>query len=199
MILRSFLTLSFLLLMSCSSFAQDSSEAKGSYDATFPNYRYGMKVSSIQDVDFKNLKVSWHGNGIKLRDGGYKQQLKFGNEEVHLDLSAFLDSPGGGTINHAVIDLDWHTCGGTCTVVGRIQILELRSGHPTVVQQIEYDRRAPGTGVRFDRESQILTLTGRTDDHSPDCCPESVDVMHFEWDGKNFVFKDAKTVAVAKQ
>lgn len=195
--MQSWMTLSFLLLMSYSSFTQDSTEAKGSYDETFPNYRYKIKVPSIRDVDFKNLKVSWHNSGVKLRDGSYKQKLKFGSEEVRLDLSAFLDSRDGGTINHAVIDLDWRDCGGTCTVMGRVQVFELRSGHPIVVQEIEYDRRAPGTGVRFDRESQTLTLTGRTDERTPDA--EHLDVMRFEWDGKNFVFKDAKTVAVAKQ
>lgn len=199
MSMQSWMTLSFLLLMSYSSFTQDSTEAKGSYDETFPNYRYGMKVPSIQDLDFKNLKVSRHGDGVKLRDGNFKQQLKFGYEEVHLDLLAFLDSPGGGTINRAVIDLDWHDCDSSCTIIGRVQVFELRSGHPVVVQEIEYDRRAPGTGARFDRENQILTLTGRTDDHTPNCCPESIDVMHFEWDGKTFVFKDAKTEAVAKK
>jgi len=170
-------------------------------DISHPNYRYAVSVSSLHDVDFRDLRVFWFAgerpdSGAKLQDGTFKRKSKGGYEEVHLDLVEFFDSPDGGP-EHAVIDLEWKDCGGSCAVVGRVQVFELQSGHPVVVQEIEYDRHAPGTGAHFDPHSKVLTVTGRSSEPSPNCCPKSLDVMTFEWDGKEFIFKNSNRVALA--
>ena len=168
-------------------------------DISYPNYRYSTKVSSLDNVDFKNLRVFWFSgtkpdSGARLRNGTFKHRGKGGYEEVNLDLVEFLDSQDGA-VRHAVIDLDWHDCGGSCTVVGRVQVFALQSGHPTVVQEIEYDRHALGTGAHFDANTRTLTIIGRSDDHSPNCCPKTLDVVRFEWNGGELVFRGAETVA----
>jgi hypothetical protein len=159
------IALSFLLLTYSSSFAQNAGLAKANYEVSFLHRRYGTKVASIHDVDFKNLKVYWHDQGVKLHEGSYRQKHKLGSDEVHLGLSEFLAS-SEGMVDHAVIDLEWHSCRVDCAVVGRVQVFRLQSEHPTLVQEIEYDRSASGTGMRFDRQSQILTITGRSNDHT---------------------------------
>ena len=194
--MKTAITLSLLLLTYSPSFAQNT--AKPNYEISYPNRRYSVKVPAIHDVDFKDLKVFWHDRGVKLHDGSYRQKHKLGYDEVHLGLSEFLES-ADGLVDHAVIDLEWHNCGINCTVVGRVQVFELKSEHPILVQEIEYDRSAPGTGIHFDRQSQTLTITGRSNDHTLNCCPEHRDIMHFAWDGKAFVFKDAKTEAIPAQ
>jgi hypothetical protein len=180
--------------------AQEAAVARSSYDIFYPNYRYAARVSSIRDVDFKNLTVFWRpgdrtDRGAKLRNGAFKNKYKNGYEGVNLDLLKFLDQRGDRA-QRAVVDLAWQDCGGSCTDVGLVQVFELRSGFPTVVQEIEYDRHAPGTGVSFDPKSKILTVTGRSSDPSPNCCPKSIDVMRFEWDGQHFLFAGSKSVPV---
>jgi hypothetical protein len=167
-------------------------------DISYPNYRYAASVSSLHQVDFKNLKVFWFSgeepdSGAKLRHGAYQRKSKDNSyEKVNLDLVEFLDPPKSGE-QHAVIDLKWWDCGGSCTVVGRVQVFELQSGHPTIVQEIEYDRHAPGTGVQFDPRTQALTIVGRSNDDSANCCPRNLDVIRFDWNGKRFVFGSGET------
>ena len=193
-----------LMWMGGSSIAQQASTPMLSYDdISYPNYRYATNVSSLHEVDFKNLKVFWFAgkkpdSGAKLRNGAYERRSKDNSyEKVHLDLVEFLDPPESSE-QRAVIDLEWWDCGGSCTRVGRVQVFELQAGHPTVVQEIEYDRHAPRTGVQFDPRTQILTIVGRSNDDTPNCCPKKLDVMRFNWDGKKFAFRSAKTKPVSE-
>jgi hypothetical protein len=73
----------------------------------------------------------------------------------------------------------------------------LRSGHPTVVEQITYERHAPNTGATVDTGSRTITVTGRSSEPSANCCPKSLDVMTFEWKGRELAFKSSKRVALA--
>ena len=191
----------FLIWTSGSSVAQQTSAPMLSYDdISYPNYRYATSVSSLHKVDFKNFKVFWFAgeepdSGAKLRNGTYQRRSKDGYQKVNLNLVEFLDPPESRE-QHAVIDLEWWDCGGSCTVLGRVQVFELQAGHPTVTQEIEYDRHAPGTAVQFDPKTQTLTIIGRSNDHTPNCCPKNLDVMRFDWNGRNFAFRGAGTKPV---
>jgi hypothetical protein len=172
------------------------SRAAPNYDFSFPNYQYAEKVSSLQTLDFKNIVVFWFAgaepkSSVKLRDGSVLLKLKHGGyEKVHVDLVELVTSRLGEKA--AIIDLQWDDCGGSCSSVGRVQVFELLARHPTVVQDIEYDRSALGTGGHFDATSQTLTVVGRSNDHTPDCCPGNLDVMRFTWNGKRLLFKDSQ-------
>jgi hypothetical protein len=170
------------------------------YEISYPNYQYSITVTSLRDIDFKNfenLTVFWRRNnkpepGVRLVDGKFSQRYpEGGGEEVVLDLVRFID---GG--QHAVIDVLLKSCGASCSDSGLVQVFALNAGHPIVVEQIAYERHAPNTGVELDTESRILTVTGRSSEPSPNCCPKSLDVMNFEWDGADFVFKNSKRVAL---
>jgi hypothetical protein len=167
-----------VMLVGRSVSAQQTARPMLSYDdISYPKYRYAVSVSSLHDVDFRNLKVFWFAgeepdSGARLRNGTFQHKAKDNSyEKVNLDLVEFLDTPDG-LEQHAFIDLEWWDCGGSCTKVGRIQVFELQAGHPAVVQDLEYDRHAPGTGVQFDTRTQILTITGRSNDDSPTCLSE---------------------------
>ena len=182
--------------------AQDPAEAAPNYQISHPNHQYGISVASIGDVDFKNLTVFWYRNdepvsSARLHNGSFQQEYESGGgEDVSLDLLKFLSLQGGAE-QRAFIDILWKSCGGSCSENGLVQVIELRSGHPTVVEQITYGRHAPNTGAKLDRESRTLTVTGRSSEPSPNCCPKSLDVMTFEWDGKQFIFKTSNRVALA--
>ena len=182
--------------------AQDPNEAMPNYEISHPNYQYDSSVASIADVDFKNMTVFWHRSdkpepSARLLKGNFERKYEHGGgEEVTLDLVKLVNLQGE-TDQHAVIDILWRTCGGSCSDHGLVQVLELRSGHPVVVEQITYERHAPNIGAKLETGPRIPTVTGRSSEPSPNCCPKSLDVMTFEWDGKGFIFKSNNRVALA--
>lgn len=181
-----------------SSAQQNSVSTTASFDVSYPNFTYQITVPSLRQLNFKNLKVFWSPGdklerGVELHNGTFERSHVDDFERVELDSVDFLDSPDKKSTS-AVISLDWIDCGGSCTHVGIAQVFEIRRGRPTVTQRIEYDRSALGTGQSFNEMTRILHIIGRTDDHSPNCCPENLDVMRFDWDGGKFVFKAARTV-----
>jgi hypothetical protein len=182
--------------------AQDPAEATPNYEISHPDYQYDSSVASIADVDFKNITVFWHRSdkpepSARLLKGTFARKYEHGGgEEVTLDFVKFINLQGE-TEPRAVIDILWRSCGGSCSESGLVQVFELRSGRPVVVEQITYERHAPDTGAKLETGSRILTVTGRSSEPSPNCCPKSLDVMTFEWDGKEFIFKSSNRVALA--
>src|SRR5258708_1830882 len=145
-------------------------------DISYPNYRYQVSVSSLHAVDFQNLKVFWFDGGkpdrgARLRNGAFLRRFDGGLEKVKLYAVNFIGPPQSRE-QRVVIDLSWSDCGGSCTVVGLVQVFEIRAGHPTVVQEVEYDAGAEKTGVQFDPRTQVLTIVGRSNDNTPNCCPK---------------------------
>jgi hypothetical protein len=166
--------------------------APAAYDISYPNRRYNEVISSLHDLDFRNLKVFWGNDGVRLKGAAFQRKRNGAYEEVHLDL---LEFPGQPTdVDHAIIDLKWADCGGSCTEVGRVQVFELQANHPVLVQEIEYERHTAGTGARWDQRTNTLTITGRSNDESPNCCAHNLDVMTFRWDGKRLVFGESTRV-----
>jgi hypothetical protein len=90
--------------------------------------------------------------------------------------------------------LHWMDCGGSGTTVGKIQVFALRDGHPTIIQQIEYDRHAAGVSDSFEPWNGRLIIVGRSNDPSPNCCASRLDVMRFDWNGARFVLKVSKKI-----
>jgi hypothetical protein len=184
----------FAAVMSTSpAVAQEQNADAPNYEISFPNYRYQATVSSLQEVDFKSLTVFWFGKdgprrNVKLVNG-------HGGEYITLDLLKFLDANEEAS-KYAVIDIDWRSCGGSCSEFGLAQVFNVQSGHPTVVEQIRYERHAPNTGAGIDVAGRTLTLTGRSSEPSANCCPKGLDVMTFKWNGKEFTFVDRKRVAL---
>jgi hypothetical protein len=190
----------FLFAAGSISAAQIQPQEAPSYQISHPSYQYAMTVSSLRDVDFKNFKgltaFRLHDNkpdeSVNLVDGKFSQRYpEGGGENVILELVKFIDGD-----QRAVIDIAWTNCGGSCADGGLVQVFELQAGHPTVDEQIIYDRHAPGTGVKLDVQSRILTVTGRSAEHAPNCCAKSLDVMSFEWGDDGFIFKNCKRVTL---
>jgi hypothetical protein len=167
------------------------------YEISYPERQYAITVSSLRDLDFQNFTLFWYRNGKReptahLENGNFtRRDETVGGEYVTLDLVKVLEVG-----QYAVIDVSWRNCGGSCSESGLVQVFKLQSAHPTVVEQINYGRHAAGCGATFDGASGILTVTGRSSEPSPNCCPKSLDVMTFEWDGKQLVFKAGRRDAL---
>jgi hypothetical protein len=125
---------------------------------------------------------------VKLKNGKYERQSDSGRESVSLkDVFCINHEHKDGGTNHAIVITDWIDCGGSCSSVGVVQLFTIRLGHPVMTQQFDFDSHAVGTGATFDPESLTLTITGRSDDHSANCCPTSFDVVTYRWKGTKFV------------
>ena len=161
-------------------------------DIVFPNYDYGIRVHSFRQVDFQNLKLVIFGGGgkpyqVPLSHGAYEkiESSGIGGTSVSLGKVRYIDGPHGAS-RYALLDIGETDWGGSSTNTGIIQILHLEDDHLTIVQQITYDLQAPGTGAKFNSKTHVLVMTGRSDDDSPHCCAQSVDIVTFMWTGTSF-------------
>ena len=71
--------------------------------------------------------------------------------------------------------------------IGVVQVFEVRAAHSIITQQFVFDFHAEGTAATFDAKSLTLTITGRSDDGSPNCCAKSFDVVTYGWQRRKFV------------
>ena len=101
-----------------------------------------------------------------------------------------------GIREHALLVTDWLGCGASCNDTGMVQVFELQSGHPVLIQQIGFDSDAVGADATFDNDSSTLTVTGRSNDGSAHCCPQNLDVVTYQWGGQEFVQTSYKRVPV---
>jgi hypothetical protein len=164
-------------------------------DVSTPNRILAIKASEACSVDFRNIRVYGENRDYtaRLRNGKYKRKFDSGYEAVNLN-NVFCFEPKTGHARQAIIVLEWLDCGGSCSSTGIVQLVAIRSGHPVVIQQFVYDSHATGTGVRFDPNSLLLTIIGRSNDGSPNCCAKNLDLVTYRWQGPKFVQEQYKRV-----
>lgn len=184
------------------SFLMDRSVAVRQIYYEYPGAR---KFQSIRDVDFSNMRFFFfynnhfddrpNGPGTKesyqLEHSLFSHNESIGHEELSLDDVSFMTSPSG-MAKYALASLNFLRCGGSCSDEGFVKVFELRGGRPFEIQEIQYDRQAPGTGVQFSPKTQVFVVTGRFEDSAAHCCADALAVVTFNWDGKVFQMRNAK-------
>jgi hypothetical protein len=141
--------------------------------------------NGVCGVDYLNTSVSDDYETVLLRAGKYEAPPSLdGESSVTVKILSCLDR---GAAEHALLATNWVSCGASCNSHEIVQVFELRDGRPVVVQQISFDSDAGGTGANFDDNSQTLTITGRSNEESPHCCPKSLDVVTYRWARQQFV------------
>jgi hypothetical protein len=173
-----------LLLFIVPTVASAQSADKSAVNMSFPDRVLRLSGENLCTVDFANSRVYGENKGwtARLRNGKYERKSGFFYEWAKLDhVYCFHDG------RRALLVTLWMDCGGSCTNIGVAQLVSIRNGHPIITQQFAFDSDAQGTGVSFDEDSLTLVITGRSDDHSPHCCPKSLDVVEYHWKGEVFV------------
>lgn len=150
-------------------------------------------INGVCGVDYLNAPVSDGEDTVSLRAGKYAEREQFGESSVTVKLLSCLDR---GVAEHALLATDWVACGASCNSHEIVQVFELRGAHPVVVQQVYFDSDARGTGATFDDRLLTLTVTGRSKEESPHCCPKSLDVVTYRWERKQFVQSSYKRAPV---
>jgi hypothetical protein len=155
-------------------------------DVSTPNRLLDIKAGDLCAVDFRNIRMfgenaNWSAH---LKNGKYERKSGSNFEAAKLgDVFCFRHQDGG---QRALVTTDWMDCGGSCTRVGVVQLFELRASQPVITQQFAFDSHAQGTGATFNEKSLTLTITGRSDDQSPNCCAQNLDVVTYQWEANEF-------------
>lgn len=183
----------FALLIITTSW--DSQKYGPAVSVTFPNYKYDVAVASLKEFDFKNQKYPLLGSFRKLKNGEYKKDTwpKGGDEEIKLEKVQLFDDVYGKS-THALLEFDCFSAGASSSDEGVLLVISLRDNKPAIVQELEYDRQADTIGDKFDPKTGRLIVTARSDDGTPHCCPEHVDIVTFKWNGQSFTRVSVKTV-----
>jgi hypothetical protein len=179
---------------SAQSSADTANASVPAVSVSHPNRALELTANrGVCGIDYLNTPVTAGGRTVPLRDGKYEQQDNIGSESVTVEHTFCLDRD---LAEHAVLATDWVGCGASCHSSGIVQVFELRDDHPVLVQQIDFDSDAKGAGTTFDDETRTLTITGRSNEESPHCCPKSLDVVMYRWEGQQFVQSSYKRVPV---
>jgi hypothetical protein len=119
------------------------------------------------------------------------REYPVGHDWVKLVRVKYFDFTNGQP-RRALVMVDYETSAGSSSAFGILQVLELASEHPLVLQQIEYNAGGEGVGSSFDVKSGILKVKGV--DGWEHCCPSSLDVGTFKWNGSRFVLLKTSSV-----
>jgi len=163
-----------------------------------PNRVLEQTIKSVCQIDFRNSRMFLSNDwNALLTNGSYEKHADLQSEYVNLG-KVFCFNGGAGGDQYVLVTTEWRGCGADCQMTGVVQVFELRDGHPTIAQQIEFDSKAQGTGVIFDAESLTLTLVGRSrhEEDEAECCPKNLDVVTYRWEGQEFVQTSYKRVPV---
>jgi hypothetical protein len=141
---------------------------------------------SLNLIDFRNFRVHIFDAktrrpifSAKLRDGKYESKwtLEKGSDSLRLDWARLI----GEKSRFAVILLSWETTGASTSDFGVVQVFTMRNPHPVVVQKILFKERGCGASAKLSNPPVSLTISGVHGwEH---CCPKSLDVVTFSWDG----------------
>jgi hypothetical protein len=177
--------------LTCAMVGQDARKVPA-VDVSTPNRVLSLKAESACSVDFRNARVFGENADYtaQLRNGKYEHKFNSGYESVSLDGVFCIKPSSAEEGQYAVVITNWLDCGGSCSSIGVVQLLEIRRSHPVITQQFAFDSHAVGTGATFDEKSRTLRITGRSDDGSPNCCAKSFDAVTYQWQGDRFVQRD---------
>jgi hypothetical protein len=149
--------------------------------------RYSKKATSLQSVDFRNLSYKLGGNTIALKGGALRLRYAgFGGINAQLEQTWLFDVQKG-VPRHALISINVETYGGSSSPNGYVLLFEIRDGWLVATQEFAYNAQALGTGASFDVSGGKLTIIGRSDEDTPNCCPAHLDVATFAWSGDRFL------------
>jgi len=145
------------------------------------------RYSSIQKVDFRNLKPLKNGRYRENGDGSHYVEVL--NKVYYLDTSTSNDQA-------ALVLYSWSDAGGSSSQGGIAQVFRIRGGTLRSTQKIGWDTHfsAGQPFVTFDPMQNSLVIRSAHyilgDAH---CCVSAMDVVTFRWDGVGFAQTDLQT------
>jgi hypothetical protein len=152
------------------------------------------KYSSIQKVDFRNLR--YPDLGISLKNGHYRHDKPGDQQEVDLDGIHYLNSPLSSSRVSALVLSSWSAVGGSSSQGEQARVFTVSGWRLRLVQVIAWSTHSGDQVAKssFDAAANVLLI--RSDHYIPGdahCCISAVDVVTFRWDGTRFVQTEIRT------
>jgi hypothetical protein len=173
-----------------------------------PNYGYTQPTNSLRQIDFGNFDfVIFDVNAqltrrVSLENGQYHESQDQSGSDLTLGPVQYF---GVSRLsikrepNYALLTLRERDWGGSPADAAIVQVFKMEKHHLYIVQQFTFDQQAPGAGVSFDSKTGRLIIRARTSDNTPACCPRSLDVVSFRWNGRQFTQESAQTLRLPTQ
>jgi hypothetical protein len=154
---------------------------------SYPEFQYSNSLASLKELDFPNLDLRvFDEKGqpelvAELRSGIYKKNwsVEQGSDWIRLDSVDFVPSE-----EYAIVKLSRTSTGMSSSDFGLDQVFVLRSQHPVAVQQIKFNTRGFGASVKFNANSEVLTIKGVPGWEQ--CCPKTLDIVTYKFIGDGF-------------
>lgn len=150
--------------------------------------RYPTSAHSISQVEYGELKVEVGSKRYQLHQGEYLKRYKpTGLDQLRL-VDHWLIKGTNGNPKYAVLHLEHLGVGGSSSITTYVQVLSLVGKALSVNQELRFIPLAMKgqQAVSFDPVQGLLVVSARSDDDSPNCCPQSIDVASYQWDGSQF-------------
>lgn len=186
--MRNFLRSTVLILvggLGCSALGQSLPRVPA-VAVSAPNRVLNLKANDPCAIDFSNTQIPGENESrsVRLKKGIYKNGSTSKYESVRLEHKYCLEDKDHK--QRALVLTNWFDCSDGCTSTGVVQLFGVHAGQPVITQQFVFDSHAEGTGATFGDRSLTLTITTRSDDGSPSCCAQNLDVVTYGWQGTEF-------------
>ena len=186
-----------ILVLAALAFGTWGAAEGPTFSICYPHYKYLRAVDSLSAVDFHNFNlILFDDDGrrmllAKLQDGTFEHKYKVGGDWVKVASIQYW-SPEKTGPPKALLRADYVETGASSSDFGLVQVFELTEGHPVVLQQILFNTRGEGADSAFDSKKGVLKIRGVHGwEH---CCPTTLDVGTFKWNGSGFALTESKSI-----
>jgi hypothetical protein len=170
------------------------------FEVRYPQYSYDQQLNSLHEIDFRNFTlIIFGGRGktnlvAKLRNGIFQRDYPHGcSDWLKLASVKYFDD-ADAEAQKALVTADWTSACASANDTGVVQVFGIANGRPTVLQQILYNERGGGTALSFNVKTETLTIKGLHGwEH---CCPTTLDVGTFKWNGSKFALMKTASIPI---
>src|SRR5271165_1766076 len=169
------------------------------FEESFPNYQHDSTVARLAKVELQNSPFVIFDTDNKpeltgtLQNGNFERVYgeHHAGERVHME-GVYEISSSDSKAPVALLTLNYLSGAGSSSEEGIGQVVQLQNSHPVVLQQIAYNMRGSSdAGYAFNSRTGILTIKGVHGwEH---CCPTTLDVGTYKWNGSRFLLVDASS------
>src|ERR1039457_5924524 len=188
-----------LFLLVCFGISSAISDS-ATFEVRYPQYSYNQRVNSLHEIDFRNFAlIIFGGRGktnlvAKLRNGIFQRDYPNAcHDWLKLASVKYFDDANAEG-QKALVMADWVSACGSSSDIGVVQVFEIANGRPDVLQQIEYNERGNGATSSFDVKTGTLTI--KSVHGWEHCCPTTLDVGTFKWNGSRLALVKTASIPI---
>lgn len=134
---------------------------------------------------------------IRLRNGRFRSIPDKDDSDTEVRLEWVKKIPQSNVV---IVEYVWITAGIGTSTGGYVQVFKMDGNRLIITQQIEFDMSHGGksVGTTFDSNSGFLKVRSINGTQEGYCCPTTMDISTFQWNGVEFLYKSTRNVPLPK-